>query len=305
MKIKLPSLMRIPVPSDFGFLSTVYSHGWCLLPPFHAEKEQPWLDTVIDLPSEIHVPVSISPAKTQLIVHTTTDRSFSEEEIKHIRMVIRSMFRLDESFQDFYSLAQKFPAFRWIRRYGAGRLLRSQTVFEDIVKMICTTNCSWSLTQSMVNNLVHKLGIQISESIFAFPSPAVLAGCTEKFLREEIRCGYRAPYILAFAQTVTYGSLDPEKWRETDLSTEELYDQLHTIPGVGPYAAANVLKLLGRYEHLGIDSWCRTTFAELRANGRKVNDVRIEKYYSQFGKWRGLFMWFDLTRNWHQKKFPF
>ena len=32
-------------------------------------------------------------------------------------------------------------------------MLRSATVFEDIVKMICTTNCSWSLTKIIINNL--------------------------------------------------------------------------------------------------------------------------------------------------------
>ena len=37
-------------------------------------------------------------------------------------------------------------------------MLRSPTVWEDVVKTLCTTNCSWGLTITMVNALVHELG---------------------------------------------------------------------------------------------------------------------------------------------------
>lgn len=49
------------------------------------------------------------------------------------------------------------PDLAWVVR-GAGRMIRSPTVFEDVVKTICTTNCAWSATIRMVSALVEHLG---------------------------------------------------------------------------------------------------------------------------------------------------
>ena len=42
---------------------------------------------------------------------------------------------------------------------GIGRLLRSPTVFEDLVKVICTTNVQWGGTKRMVRELVDAFGL--------------------------------------------------------------------------------------------------------------------------------------------------
>ena len=66
-----------------------------------------------------------------------------------------------------------------------------------------------------------------------------------------------------------------------------------------------MVKLLGHYDHLGIDSWCRKRFFEIHKKGRKTSDKVIERHYESLGKWRGLFFWMDLTRHWYEKEFPF
>ena len=214
-------------------------------------------------------------------------------------------FRLDEDYSTFYSEARRYPQYRWIPRTGSGRLLRSPTVFEDVVKMICTTNCSWALTEVMVENLCSKLGGGNHGWGKAFPTPEAIADSTEKFLRTEIRAGYRAPYLLELSKRIVNGDIDPETWRSSDLPTGELFDQVRSVKGVGPYAAGNILKLLGRYDYLGVDSWCRKKFFELHKNRRKTSDKVIERFYEPFGSWRGLFFWLDVTKHWYQKKFPF
>jgi len=70
------------------------------------------------------------------------------------------------------------------------------------------------------------------------------------------------------------------------------------IKGVGDYAAENLLKLIGRYDGLALDSWTRAKFFQVRNNGRKASDKRIERYYSRFREWRGLALWCDVTRDW-------
>ena len=87
------------------------------------------------------------------------------------------------------------------------------------------------------------------------------------------------------------------------MPTRALFDEMRTVKGIGPYAAGNLLKLAGRYDYLGLDSWVRGKYFELRRSGRPVKDSTIEKDYLQFGKWRGLLFWLEMTRDWHGDKF--
>jgi len=182
-------------------------------------------------------------------------------------------------------------------------MLRSPTVFEDVAKMICTTNCTWALTTVMITNLVRLLGRKFNDKLHAFPEPTVIAGTSEKSLRTEIKAGYRAPYLLRLAENVASGKLNLEEWRVSQAATQELYVQMRTVKGVGPYAAGNLLKLVGRYDYLGLDSWVRNKYFELHHDGRRVKDSTIERRYERYGRWRGLFFWLEMTRYWHDEKF--
>ena len=177
-------------------------------------------------------------------------------------------------------------------------MLRSPTVFEDLVKMICTTNCSWALTEKMVTGLVRNLGRESTNGHRTFPTPEAMALMPEKFYVNEVRAGYRAPYLKQLADRVASGALDVEGWLKSPLATPDLTKEMRGILGVGPYAAENLLKLLGRYDGLALDSWTRAKFFSVRNNGRKTTDKKIARYYSRFKKWRGLALWCDMTRDW-------
>lgn len=284
----------------------MYSHGWCSLPPFRVEKNSVRLQRVVELPTTKRAVVtSVQASRGKLTVEVDGVKTLAVKERQDAVMQVRSCFRVDEDYSEFYREARKHTAFRWIPKLGAGRLMRAPTVFEDVVKMICTTNCSWSLTQVMVNNLCRKLGRKVNDGFFTFPQPASIAGSTESFLRREIRAGYRAPYLLELSRRVANGDLDLESWRHSNLPTHELFELVRSVKGVGPYAAGNILKLLGRYDYLGIDSWCRKQFFEIHTKGRKTSDKVIEKFYEPFGRWKGLFFWMDVTKHWHDEMFPF
>jgi N-glycosylase/DNA lyase len=182
-------------------------------------------------------------------------------------------------------------------------MLRSPTVFEDVVKMLCTTNCTWALTTLMVTNLVQHFGKRFNETASAFPDPETIAGVSEGYLRTKIKAGYRAPYILRFAEDVASSRIDVEGWRVSRLETDELYQDMRSVKGIGPYAAGNLMKLVGRYDYLGLDSWVRSKYYELYHGGRRVKDATIETRYKPYGRWRGLFFWLEMTRDWHDQKF--
>lgn len=296
--------LRPDVPPGFDLWRTVYSHGWCALPPFSIDRERREFGVILRLKGRTPVRVSLSQENRGTLAVTTGPGTLSGRSANETALHIRSILRMDDDLSRFYAVAATNPDFRWVAESGAGRLLRAQTMFEDAVKMICTTNCSWSLTETMVKNLCEHLGERTAWG-FLFPVPEAIAASSERFLRTRVKLGYRAPYVLEFARRVVKGDVDPESWRLSDAPTAELFAGMRSVKGIGPYAAGNLLKLAGRYEHLGIDSWCRMKFSEIHRKGRPVSDRTIERHYAGFGEMKGLFFWLDVTRHWYAEKFPF
>ncbi len=301
-------------PKHFDFWRTVYSHGWCALKPFDVDKEKSVLKRLFTTRSGELVYCFLSnPQQGSIKVNFQTGYELHKYEKFDLIDQIAKVFRLDEDLAEFYKEAKRDPRFKWIHKFKAGRMLRCPTVFEDVVKMICTTNCSWALTEIMVNNLTTKLGKEFhyvtaeGKKLIAYSFPTFEAFCNvdEKYLREEIKVGYRAPYLLDLVKKIISGEVNVEGWRVDTSPTDILYKKMLEIKGVGPYAAQNLLKLLGRYDYLGIDSWSRAKFFEIHKNGRKVSDKTIEKFYEKYGKWRGLFFWMDVTKHWYEDQFPF
>jgi len=200
---------------------------------------------------------------------------------------------LDDDLDEFYTSIAADERMGWMAHHRAGRLVRSPTVWEDLVKTMCTTNCSWGLTKSMVRNLVDKVGTKQ-----AFPTAEAMASMDEAFYREEIRAGYRSPYFVELAQKVAAGELDPQSWLATDLPTLDLKKEMKKVKGVGDYAAENLLKLVGRYDGLALDSFLRGQFYKTHNKEKTCPDKKIERHYKKYGQWRGLVIWCDMTERW-------
>lgn len=294
--------ITIATPREFSFKRTVISHGWPQLLPFKIDDEKWQLTRTLDLKDAKPVTVTITAAKRAVVINTS--RRLSKTATTKVVADVRHILRLDDNIAAFYQLLTADADFNWIPAQGAGRLLRSPTVFEDLVKMICTTNCSWALTKKMVTGLVENLGRESSEGQRTFPTPEAMAEKSVKFYETEVRAGYRSEYLKLLADRVASGELDVEAWLTSPLSSADLMKEMRNVKGVGPYAAENVLKLLGRYDGLALDSWTRARFFSLRNNGRKTTDKKIARYYSRFKEWRGLALWCDVTRDWLEEADP-
>src|SRR2546428_3616457 len=286
--------ITIKTPDNFNFRRTVLSHGWCALPPFEFNKESWTLFRVLGSDK----PVTAKISARNGAIKVTVSRRLGREAAQKIARDVRHMFRLDDDLSEFYQAVKAEPEFAWIANEGAGRLLRSPTVFEDLVKMICTTNCSWALTDKMVTGLVENLGRESKDGRRTFPTPEAMALMPVKFYVKEVRAGYRAAYLKELADRVASGSLKVEEWLNSPLATADLIKQMKSVKGVGDYAAENLLKLLGRYDGLALDSWTRAQFARLHNQGRVASDKKISRFYARFNSWRGLALWCDLTRDW-------
>lgn len=288
--------ITIKTPPSFSFKRTVISHGWYDLLPFEFDKDKWRLIRVIELGAKTPVTTVVTGNKRSLKV--SVEGSLSKKDSEKVARDIRHIFRLEDDLDHFYQTTKSDPEFGWIQAQGAGRLLRSPTVFEDLVKMICTTNCSWALTEKMVTGFVRNLGQESDDGRRSFPTPEVMAEMPLDFFVHEVRAGYRAEYLKELADRVASGSLDVESWLMSDLPTAELVKEIKGVKGVGNYAAENLLKLIGRYDGLALDSWTRAKFFQVRNNGKRTTDKRIARYYSRFNEWRGLALWCDVTRDW-------
>ena len=283
--------MRIELAGRGGepvdFARTVLSHGVADLPPNAVAQDGTALDTILLIDGEA-LPVRV----------VADGPGFARIDTPAAEPVIRHMLRLDEDFSAFYLVAAADPALAWAAA-GAGRMLRSPTVFEDLVKTICTTNCTWSATVRMVTALVDVLGTPASEAPErrAFPTPEAMAEAGEDFYTGVAKAGYRGPYLRTVAAQVAEGHLDLEALNDPALSDLEVTERLLALPGVGPYACAHVMMLLGRYRRLILDSWTRPTYRRLAGRPR-VTDVGIEKAFRRYREYAGLAFWLTLTREW-------
>ena len=206
------------------------------------------------------------------------------------------VLNLRADLSSFHSICAGDARFAWVARRGAGRILRAPTLFEDAVKVLATTNCTWGLTKVMVGNLVERF-----DRGGAFPDARFVAGLSGRAL-VAAKLGYRAPYLAAFAEKVASGKLDLAGWEDAARPDDDVEKEIRAQKGFGPYAADTLGRILGRHRKLGLDSWSRKKVAALRFKGRAVKDPRVARLYAPFGSHAGLAFWLDVTRDWHEEK---
>ena len=183
--------------------------------------------------------------------------------------VLRHVLSLDDDLSDLHDACDRVPGLSWARAADAGRLLRSPTVWQDLVGVLASTNASYAATQRMLRALVGD---------GPFPSPDEVAA------RDLSAWGYRAPSLLALAAT----DLDPQRWLDPALPDDVVVAEVRALRGFGPFAAASLLPLLGRPRPLVLDAWLR--------QGR--SDAEVPARYGPAGRWAGTALWIEATASW-------
>ena len=287
--------LEIETPADFSFAATVFSHGWRNLAPFEYDRESGCLYRTERLPTDGLALVRMSPGGLGVVgVTVTATRGLDEADAGFVRRAVSRCLSLDRDLTGFYGAIAGEPRHEWIVDHRAGRLLASSSVWEDLVKTLTTTNTSWSNTISMCARLA-RLGPQV-DGRHCFPTPSEIRAIGVAELGEATGLGYRTPYLHELASAIDDGETEPERWREASVDAGEIEQQILGLKGFGPYAAANMLKLLGHYERLAIDSSVRETFRVRLNDGVKPSADDIERHYEPYGRWRGLVMWFDVMK---------
>jgi 3-methyladenine DNA glycosylase/8-oxoguanine DNA glycosylase len=297
----MPARIDVPLRGPGGepvdLWRTIVSHGVGSLPPASIDEEARTLALTlrVDGMGARTVRIAVADPGRQIEVLGPAPPA---RERRELTAVVRRVLNLDEDLSEFYAAIASDPDLSWATA-GAGRMLRSPSVFEDVVKTICTTNCAWSATFRMTSALVDNLGEASPDGRHAFPTAVAMAEAPDEFYRDVVRAGYRGAYLRSLALSVADGALDLEKLRAPaeELSDAEVTERLLALPGVGPYAAAHMMMLLGRHSLLILDSWTRPKYATL--TGRKrVSDATLMRRFRRYGRFAGLAFWLFLTRDW-------
>lgn len=309
--------LNIRVPADFVLSRDVCSYGYFLLAPNHWNVRAQTLSRTLLL---VEGAARATIAQAQQRTHPTSrpgglyfphvagaplrvgfDRALSRGEQAEARVQITRMLRLDED----ESHARAFHALdpRW-KRSGRSRLFRSPTLFEDVLKTVTSCNVTWPSTVHMNRRLCDVLG----ES-GAFPSARRVSRARPGTLRARCRVGYRDVRIVALAKLFVPRGGKPAEVDEgwlTDPATDDgaAFSFLTSLPGIGPYAAGNIMQLLGRYSRLALDSESlrhgKTVLGMTGTDGAVLK--RLAAHYQPFGEYKFKSYWFEIWEYYETKR---
>jgi N-glycosylase/DNA lyase len=293
-------IARLALPPRFSFDAVVRSHGWYDLPPFSYDRDGAVLTTFVEISP-------LTPTLSQrergraaeiafLVRNGKLEARADELEPSGLRAIARRVFSLDLDLSPADRAFATEPALGRALEMRGGRMLRAPTLFEDAVKMLFTTNCSWAATRGMVSRLIALAGADGR----AFPTPQSVSKLSTATLENKVRCGYRAQALRQFARRIVSGELDLRSWQDPSRSSEDVRAAILEEHGFGPYAAEGLLRILGRHDFFALDSWTRQQFRRMYPGRASATDRAIARRYARFGSHRGLALWLEMTSGWHQ-----
>ncbi|WP_428387312.1 hypothetical protein [Mucisphaera sp.] len=290
------SRLALEVPRGFRLGRAVCSYGYFLLAPNHWDPKAKAFETVLRVGGEGRVGVRVTEAGSGRGLLIRCGERLNRDHQGEVKGQVGRMLRVDEDLRDWWRLNPE------AKKRGFGRLFRSATMWEDLVKTVTGCNTTWTSTIRMNKLLVEHVGKG------GFPTAGEVARFGAKRLKEVCKVGYRAERIEGLARGVLAGEIDAG-WYESDERTEEeVLAELRKLHGIGPYAAANMAQLLGHYDTLAIDTetyrhFCLTQGVE-RPKNPKLLEPMIEAYYEPMRPYRFLAYWFELWRDYERRVGP-
>lgn len=281
----------LTTPTPFSLESVLLSHGWVQMAPFAVHPQGDGFDYTLRLNAGARV-VDCRVTAVEQGVRVESEADLSQAEAQELCASIEWMVGFELDLRPFYALAKNEPRLAHVEKSAKGRLLRSATLYEDLVKTILTTNTTWSGTLRMNLALVELYGEPGPRSTNAFPTPDRLAQLSPDELRVAAKVGYRAPYIVELSQAVSNGALDLETLKTPGLTTPEIRKFLLSIKGVGDYATANMLLLLGHYDFVPVDSIAVKSVGDQWHDGQRIGPKEIHAAFEGWQPYRGLAYWF-------------
>lgn len=282
------SRFTITPPEDYEVARDVCSYGYFRLAPNRWDAERQVLQRVLDLDGGL-ARVEVAQGGTRGAPLTVTcDRALSRADKALAITMLRWMLHIDGAGSHAAVAAFHTIDPRW-KKTGRGRIFRSPTFFEDLVKTVTSCNVTWAVTVTMNRRLCEVINA-------GFPRPEQLARRRAASLRSRCSVGYRDVRLIELGKMCVRGELDAPWFEDPANDDQVVYKRLLTLPGIGPYAAANMMQLLGRYGFLAIDSEALRHGREILGLSGKDGPLarRLRAHYEPFGNQKFRSYWFEL-----------
>lgn len=298
----MPRTLSLRVPADFHLARDCCSYGYFLLRPNHWKVREQSLERDFEI-DRLAFRVAVKQPSPGAPLRIVPSRTLSASSRAHVERSLVRMLRLDESDRHIAEFHSVDP--RW-KASGRGRLFRSPSMFEDVVKTVTSCNVTWPGTVQMNRRLCEVLGALDSSGITPFPSARRLAAARPQTLRARCRTGYRDVRLIELARLFRSGQIREEWFEDPSTPDDAVREALLELPGVGPYAAANIMQLLGRYAHLPLDT-------ESVRHGRTVLGMtgtpaqimrRVRDHFAPFGTHAFRSYWFELWEFYESRHGP-
>jgi len=290
------------VPSPFDLELVVRSHGWYQCPPFRWDEDDGVLIRGERLGDDDYLIRTRQTGEAEIAIEV--DGPVVDGRRAMIARM-RRMLRLDEDLRGFFAMAADKPRIAPATARGWGRILRGSSLWEDVAKALLGTNVAWRQAVRMIDQLA-RLGPMSSqlEGLPLFPTPQEVLDAGEQAIRNRVRCGYRAPYLLGIAEGYVGGRFPLDDWdREAhDLDTAEVQRRLQSLPGIGPATSAYLLTFLGHYDRPTIDSSTVAYAAEHHFGGEKRSLAETGALFEHYAPYRALGAWAEVWQTWFGDK---
>lgn len=191
-------------------------------------------------------------------------------------------FDLNTDYNEIKSILKKNKILSPMIDYGYGiRILNADTE-EMIYSFIISQNNNIKRIQKIINKLC-ELGESCGD-YNAFPSSKVLSSQTDEYYAS-IGAGYRDKFLKFAANFLVTQNLDDVK----KLTTDEIYNYLLSINGVGPKVASCILLFgFGRKEKFPVDTWLEQVYYNHFSSEKRSRPAIQEYFENEFKEYSGI-----------------
>ncbi len=288
-------MLTIETPTPFSLEQTALLHGWVWLAPYAWDETRQALRRWEELPSGRVVRLTITqPNTSRVAVAVEPSAPLTPGDRQAIVRRVRRALALDLDLSEFIAVAKREQVGVWrLLRSGGGRLLRGFTMYEDLVKTLCTTNAAWAYTEKMVASFCLLFGPPVpSGDGWTFPRAEAVQQALASRREAPQGFGYRIKYLSGVTDRVVLDGIAPTLEHPNVVAGRKA-EWLAQLPGFGSYAVNHMLVLLHHFDQLPVD---REVLAYLGVAGKSaaVQQRRVEAYRQRWGRW--AFLGYKLER---------
>ncbi len=284
------------IKKPFSFIAAIKTHGWFQLPPFYwreDDRELIWVTRLNGAVAAVRIrPLteSASACRLRFDVDSTAPRAAVEQRFRHI-------MNLGLDLTEFYHLCTTDPVLAQVPGRGIGRLMRAESLYEDVFKSICGTNIQWKQAVKMIHNIAQLGDTAPGDDYHLFPTASQIVDAGESFLKQKGRVGYRSGYLIDLAERFIKGEPDAAAVENGEMPADELKKYLLSFKGVGKTTAHYLMALYGHFEEMAVDSLVLKYMSERHFNGETPTEKQVVRFYDRFGRWRYLAYWMEFIVN--------